>query len=91
MIECRQNRECQGLGLGNFLLFLLIPFTNLLKADYLIKPVQRLCKYPLLFKELRKFLLPDDPQLPILNEVISEVEKFAEIANTNVCLVIFNL
>jgi len=66
--QCKDNPECNGLGLG----------------DYLIKPVQRLCKYPLLFKELRKQLLPDDPQLSVLNEVISEIEKLTEITNRTI-------
>eukprot|EP00026_Physarum_polycephalum_P003270 Phypoly_transcript_03280.p1 GENE.Phypoly_transcript_03280~~Phypoly_transcript_03280.p1 ORF type:complete len:761 (+),score=144.71 Phypoly_transcript_03280:174-2456(+) len=68
MLECKQTRDCHGLGL----------------TDFLIKPVQRLCKYPLLFKELQKHLSPDDPQIPLLNQVISEVEKLAEVANKNI-------
>jgi len=65
---CKEHPESNNLGLG----------------DYLIKPVQRLCKYPLLFKELVKQLKPEDPQLPVLNRVTSEIEAIAEITNKTI-------
>jgi hypothetical protein len=62
--------------------------SGLTLASYLIKPVQRICKYPLLFRELLRFTSEDHPDRPpleraseMLNEVtlqINEIKRQAE-------------
>eukprot|EP01124_Arcella_intermedia_P018650 TRINITY_DN2574_c0_g1_i2.p1 TRINITY_DN2574_c0_g1~~TRINITY_DN2574_c0_g1_i2.p1 ORF type:complete len:837 (-),score=193.64 TRINITY_DN2574_c0_g1_i2:1416-3926(-) len=58
--DTHSNPKCRGLSLN----------------DYLIKPVQRLCKYPLLFRELAKFTPKDHPDY---NSVISTQELFQNV------------
>ena len=62
--------------------------TGLSLGSYLIKPVQRICKYPLLFRELLKFTPNDHPDheplenaFRVLNDVtlqINEIKRQAE-------------
>jgi hypothetical protein len=42
--------------------------------SYLIKPVQRLLKYPLLLKELRKCTPPDDPEYALIEHALGQIE-----------------
>eukprot|EP01087_Luapelamoeba_hula_P008547 TRINITY_DN2141_c0_g1_i1.p1 TRINITY_DN2141_c0_g1~~TRINITY_DN2141_c0_g1_i1.p1 ORF type:complete len:683 (-),score=166.10 TRINITY_DN2141_c0_g1_i1:44-2092(-) len=44
-----------------------VEYGGLSIKDYLIKPVQRLCKYPLLLRELLKYTPPDHPDYAKLN------------------------
>merc|ERR1711991_842472 len=41
---------------------------GLLMSDFMIKPVQRICKYPLLFKALIGFAPADCPDMPLLKQ-----------------------
>jgi hypothetical protein len=63
--ESAENPECKGLFL----------------QDLLIKPVQRLCKYPLLFRELQKFTPPDHPDYSGVVNALKKVEEAAEVVN----------
>ncbi|EGC28731.1 hypothetical protein DICPUDRAFT_85191, partial [Dictyostelium purpureum] len=49
--------------------------------DYLIKPIQRICKYPLLFNELIRTTLKDDKDYEILQEVHGKLVEVAEFVN----------
>jgi hypothetical protein len=42
--------------------------------SYLIKPVQRLLKYPLLLKELRKCTPPDDAEYALIEHALGQIE-----------------
>ena len=68
--------------------------SNLLLRDLLIKPVQRVCKYPLLFREIIHFLekvnAPEDclamaqkaiDALKVIAEQVNKMKKLAELAN----------
>eukprot|EP01090_Pellita_catalonica_P022346 TRINITY_DN8650_c0_g1_i2.p1 TRINITY_DN8650_c0_g1~~TRINITY_DN8650_c0_g1_i2.p1 ORF type:complete len:173 (+),score=18.05 TRINITY_DN8650_c0_g1_i2:44-562(+) len=45
--------------------------------DFLIKPIQRICKYPLLFKELLRSTKPQHPDFQILTKCKEKLEKVA--------------
>src|SRR5690606_15343253 len=49
--------------------------------DYLIKPVQRICKYPLLFKELLKCTPQDHPDYWALEATLVKLEEVAHSVN----------
>ncbi|KAI3640821.1 hypothetical protein MIR68_001699 [Amoeboaphelidium protococcarum] len=48
---------------------------NLDIFSFLIKPIQRLCKYPLLLKEILKVTSESHPDYKLLNEAMALVEK----------------
>ncbi|KAI8915839.1 hypothetical protein EDD86DRAFT_196996 [Gorgonomyces haynaldii] len=57
-------------------------FRKLDIGSFLLKPVQRICKYPLMIKELTKSTPADDPEHKELNnaiEVLSEVLTFVNL------------
>ncbi|KAG1161907.1 hypothetical protein G6F37_002638 [Rhizopus arrhizus] len=43
--------------------------------DYLIKPVQRICRYQLLVKEIMKYTSPDKPEYDLWTAVLSEMQE----------------
>ncbi|KAI8999847.1 hypothetical protein BC832DRAFT_563834 [Gaertneriomyces semiglobifer] len=50
-------------------------------ANYLIKPVQRICKYPLLIRELLKNTEPDHIDFPNLEKAFLKIETVVTIVN----------
>jgi len=50
-------------------------------SSYLIKPVQRLCKYPLLLKELLKYTLLADPGYASLEKAYVKINEVASYVN----------
>ncbi|TPX38315.1 hypothetical protein SmJEL517_g00307 [Synchytrium microbalum] len=50
-------------------------------ATYLIKPVQRICKYPLLLRELIKSTDPENPDYEICQQALIKVETVVTIVN----------
>lgn len=42
--------------------------------SYLIKPVQRLLKYPLLLKEMKKCTDPDDPEYELIEQALDQIQ-----------------
>jgi len=65
MVTAEQRPECQGLNL----------------LGYLIKPVQRICKYPLLFRELLKNTPKDHADYPNIENCFTKVQEVAEYVN----------
>jgi len=63
--EVQSKPECQGVDLLGFL----------------IKPVQRVCKYPLLFKELLKNTPPLHVDYPNIENCLKKVHEVAEYVN----------
>jgi len=67
-----ETPECKGLYL----------------KDYLIKPIQRLCKYPLLFQNLLKITPENDPDYPELKGCLDKINDIVrdinEIRDNNV-------
>jgi hypothetical protein len=64
-----------------------LPETNgLLLKDYLIKPVQRLCKYPLLFTELLKSTPKTHPDYIVIEATIEKVRHVADSVNKSTAL-----
>jgi len=60
------------------------PLSNGLQLkDYLIKPVQQLCKYPLLFRELLKYTPQDHPDYPGVQATFAKVEEVSSNINNN--------
>uniref|UniRef100_A0A6B2L377 DH domain-containing protein n=1 Tax=Arcella intermedia TaxID=1963864 RepID=A0A6B2L377_9EUKA len=59
------NVECKGLTL----------------KDYLIKPIQRICKYPLLFKELLSETPETSPQYTKIQETLTKCSEIATHVN----------
>lgn len=64
----RDKPESKGLDLGSFI----------------IKPLQRLCKYPLLLKELLKRTPTSHPEYSELNEVYLQISKTVDMINERV-------
>lgn len=63
---CESDPRCRGLKLSSFL----------------IKPIQRICKYPLLFRELLKFTNPDEhTRYSLLIDAFHKIEKVTEHIN----------
>ncbi|ORX33708.1 Dbl homology domain-containing protein [Piromyces finnis] len=60
-----ENAECRGLSLESFL----------------IKPVQRICKYPLMIKELLKYTSKDSKDHPILENSLTVIENVIAYVN----------
>jgi len=58
--------------------------SHLQLGNLLIKPVQRLCKYPLLFRELTDALPPSHSAHPILSRARAAVEEVAVAVNARV-------
>eukprot|EP01105_Mastigella_eilhardi_P008776 TRINITY_DN210_c0_g4_i1.p1 TRINITY_DN210_c0_g4~~TRINITY_DN210_c0_g4_i1.p1 ORF type:complete len:877 (+),score=177.08 TRINITY_DN210_c0_g4_i1:143-2632(+) len=54
---CKLNPECKQLDIQSFL----------------IKPVQRICKYPLLLRELQKLMLPEESEFTLLDKAIVSI------------------
>eukprot|EP01119_Soliformovum_irregulare_P019971 TRINITY_DN6411_c0_g1_i1.p1 TRINITY_DN6411_c0_g1~~TRINITY_DN6411_c0_g1_i1.p1 ORF type:complete len:586 (+),score=158.05 TRINITY_DN6411_c0_g1_i1:28-1785(+) len=46
-------------------------------SDYIIKPVQRVLKYPLFFREMMKYTMPDDPLRPQIDDLIDKYEQLS--------------
>eukprot|EP01114_Cavostelium_apophysatum_P015535 TRINITY_DN4249_c0_g1_i1.p1 TRINITY_DN4249_c0_g1~~TRINITY_DN4249_c0_g1_i1.p1 ORF type:complete len:916 (+),score=312.20 TRINITY_DN4249_c0_g1_i1:107-2854(+) len=65
LVNTEKRTECQGLNL----------------LGYLIKPVQRICKYPLLFRELIKHTPRDHVDYPNIELCLSKVQEVAEYVN----------
>jgi len=63
--EAEENEKCQGLQL----------------KDYLIKPIQRLCKYPLLFRELLQTTPQDHADYPFVLKTFNKVNEVATHVN----------
>eukprot|EP01105_Mastigella_eilhardi_P017210 TRINITY_DN395_c0_g2_i4.p1 TRINITY_DN395_c0_g2~~TRINITY_DN395_c0_g2_i4.p1 ORF type:complete len:580 (+),score=165.78 TRINITY_DN395_c0_g2_i4:36-1742(+) len=59
---------------------------NLDMEAYLVKPVQRICRYPLLLRELLKCLPPDCPERPDLEKVKSELEEIPARINESMAM-----
>ncbi|KAN0032251.1 hypothetical protein ACTFIV_006132 [Dictyostelium citrinum] len=62
---CMNDSVCRGLPLNSFI----------------IKPVQRICKYPLLIKETIKFTPNDHPDKPALEEVDKKISDIVQSIN----------
>jgi predicted O-linked N-acetylglucosamine transferase (SPINDLY family) len=63
---CETEPKCKGLTLNS----------------YLIKPIQRICKYPLFFKKLIKNISPKDTKsLEILQSCLKKIEETTEYIN----------
>lgn len=79
--ENESNRAFQG-----FLKFCANnPETKSLDLEsYLIKPVQRICKYPLFFKEILKHMASDHPCRKQLEKASAEVGRVANDVNTRI-------
>jgi len=54
---------------------------NLRLADYLIKPIQRLCKYPLIFRELLKSTPEDHKDRNFMKETMASLEALTTHVN----------
>ncbi|KAJ3437598.1 faciogenital dysplasia protein [Anaeramoeba flamelloides] len=54
---------------------------NLELLDFLIKPIQRICKYPLLFRELLKSTSKDFPDYNDLKEAFLKISEVADYVN----------
>eukprot|EP01096_Ripella_sp_DP13-Kostka_P000665 TRINITY_DN10745_c1_g1_i2.p1 TRINITY_DN10745_c1_g1~~TRINITY_DN10745_c1_g1_i2.p1 ORF type:complete len:780 (+),score=342.50 TRINITY_DN10745_c1_g1_i2:161-2500(+) len=63
--DCMEDGSCRGLSLLSFL----------------IKPVQRICKYPLLLRDLIKDTPEDHPDYNALNLAFEKIEKVVEYVN----------
>lgn len=63
--DCMEDGACRGLSLLSFL----------------IKPVQRICKYPLLLRDLIKDTPEDHPDLGPLQQAFEKIEKVVEYVN----------
>eukprot|EP01137_Pigoraptor_chileana_P009051 Opistho-2@56727 len=59
------REECRGLNL----------------LSYLIKPVQRICKYPLLIREILRHTTPDKPDHQALTKALTKIETVVAIVN----------
>jgi len=57
--RCESDSQCRGLKL----------------KDFLIKPVQRICKYPLFFSQLIKFTDESEPAFLRLKACLSKIEE----------------
>jgi len=49
--------------------------------SFLIKPIQRICKYPLLMREIVSFTLPTDPDYDVLKQVMVKFEEVTAYVN----------
>lgn len=62
---CETDERCGGLTLLSFL----------------IKPIQRICKYPLFFRELLKHLPPEDESRQTVQKTLSKIEEVTTYIN----------
>eukprot|EP01103_Thecamoeba_quadrilineata_P005460 TRINITY_DN15255_c0_g1_i1.p1 TRINITY_DN15255_c0_g1~~TRINITY_DN15255_c0_g1_i1.p1 ORF type:complete len:616 (-),score=147.50 TRINITY_DN15255_c0_g1_i1:134-1981(-) len=63
--ELSENTELRGLDMISFM----------------IKPIQRICKYPLFLRELLKHTKPENPDLPDLELAAKGLERVASLVN----------
>ena len=49
--------------------------------SFLIKPVQRICKYPLLIRELIKYTSPTHKDHPSLGQAMEKIENLVALVN----------
>jgi len=63
--ECEAGKRCRGLSLFSFL----------------IKPIQRICKYPLLLRDLLKHTPPDSQEFQSLTDASKKIEAVVEYIN----------
>ena len=54
---------------------------NLDLSSYLLKPTQRICKYPLLVKEILKHTDPISQDYAVLNESVEKIQAIISIVN----------
>ncbi|KAH3760926.1 actin cortical patch component, with ef hand and wh2 motif panl [Pelomyxa schiedti] len=57
---------------------------NLDLPGFLIKPVQRICKYPLLIREIKKYIDQSEPEFSNLCEAEDKVKRILDEVNTKV-------
>jgi len=55
--------------------------TKLRLDDYLIKPIQRICKYPLLFRELSRHTPDQDTDQPMFKELVRTLDGIVQHVN----------
>jgi len=65
LVKLAENSECRGLSLESFL----------------IKPVQRICKYPLMIRELLKYTSKDAKDYPVLENSLTVIENVIAYVN----------
>lgn len=63
--EAAKQPQCRGMPLNSFL----------------IKPVQRICKYPLLLKDILKHTEPEQPDAQALRSALDKVEMIINLVN----------
>eukprot|EP01125_Pyxidicula_operculata_P003044 TRINITY_DN1318_c0_g1_i1.p1 TRINITY_DN1318_c0_g1~~TRINITY_DN1318_c0_g1_i1.p1 ORF type:complete len:859 (+),score=303.52 TRINITY_DN1318_c0_g1_i1:87-2663(+) len=63
--ETSETSECKGLFL----------------KDFLIKPVQRLCKYPILFERLLEYTSDDNPDYQQISQTLKKIQEIAQDIN----------
>lgn len=54
---------------------------GLMFGSYLIKPVQRICKYPLLMRELLRYVDESHPDQPLIKAAKDEIDKVVDAIN----------
>ena len=84
MYQCAALPECRNLNLANFLYDLIIEFygyNRLIYFFYRLKPVQRICKYPLLLREVIKSTESDHPDSENLVKALLKIETVVAMVN----------
>jgi len=65
LVECSRKPECR----------------HLLLSDFLIMPVQRICKYPLLLKDIYNHTPAGHPDHAVLGEALAKVREVVDLVN----------